>query len=382
VAEARIRIMLASDEHAEAMAAFYRAVWSKDASADSVRASRRRAAAENVVAPGEAPPIALAFEGSRVIGHWGSRPQRLWDGVAERPVYWMSGLMVFPEYRNGLTALLLVKELAARLPRSTTLTVLPVARELLSTVGYTELGVVPNFVRLLRGATVAQRLDLPELGLARLPAWVLAGVRVAQRTGFAGLIGGAVSIAAALVAATARRAAARFEVGLATEAPSREELDDLWHRARSGIAASLVRDGLYLRSRFGADQRYAFVSVRDAGQLAGVAVVLRPGETSDPRLRGLRVATISDILFPPEQTSVGLALLGGVERAARAAGSDAILGTTSNDGLRRLLRWQGYVHLPGNLHFFMRDTTAGARWSSDLPSWWLVRGDGGADEVF
>src|SRR2546426_4851506 len=30
--------------------------------------------------------------------------------------------------------------------------------------------------------------------------------------------------------------------------------------------------------------------------------------------------SISDILFPPEHTEVGLALLGGVERAARAAG--------------------------------------------------------------
>src|SRR2546426_2427933 len=92
--------------------------------------------------------------------------------------------------------------------------------------------------------------------------------------------------------------------------------------------------------------------------------------------------SISDILFPPEHTEVGLALLGGVERAARAAGSDAILCTTSNHGLGRLLRRQAYIHVPGNLHFFLRDTTDGRRWSSDLPSWWLARGDGGADEVF
>jgi hypothetical protein len=381
VAAARIRITLAEDEHAEAMADFYRAVWTKDATADSVRASRRRAAAENVVVPGEAPPVVLAFEGNRVVGHWASIPQRLWDGVAERPSYWMNGLMVFPEFRNGLTALLLVKELAGRLSRSTTLTVLPVARGLLSTVGYTELGVVPNFVRPLRGASLARRLDLAEVGLT-LPGWVRAGVRVAQRTGLAGLVGGAVGVAASLAAATARRAGTRVAAELAPEAPSREELDDLWRRARSSIAASLVRDGLYLRSRFGADERYAFVSVRDAGRLAGVAVVLRPREMSDPRLRGLRVATISDILFPPEDNDVGLALLGGVEQTARAAGSDAILCTTSNHGLMRVLKRQAFVRLPGNLHFFLRDTTDAGHWSSDLPSWWLARGDGGADAVF
>ena len=78
---------------------------------------------------------------------------------------------------------------------------------------------------------------------------------------------------------------------------------------------------------------------------------------------------------------MGLALLGGVERAAIAAASDAILCTTSNHALIRLLKRQAYIPLPGNLHFFLRDTTDAVRWS-DLPAWWLARGDGGADAVF
>src|SRR5207248_10068388 len=209
--------------------------------------------------------------------------------------------------------------LSSLLPRSTTLTVLPVARGLLSTVGYKELGVVPNFVRPLRAASLAQRLDLSELGLTQRPGWFLAGVRVAQRTGLASVIGGAVGAAASLAAAVGRRAVTRLDARLSDEAPSRAELDDLWDRARSGIAASLVRDGLYLRSRFGADPRYLFLSVYDAEHLEGVAVLLRLGETSDPRLRGLRVATISDILFAPARADVGLALLGRVECAAIAA---------------------------------------------------------------
>jgi len=381
VPTARIRIALAGDDDVEAMAAFYRAIWTKDATAESVRASRQRSATENVVAPGEPPPVVLAFEGDRVVGHWASIPQRLWDGVAEWPTYWMNGLMVFPEFRNGLTALLLVKELSSLLPRSTTLTVLPVARGLLSTVGYKELGVVPNFVRPLRAASLAQRLDLSELGLTQRPGWFLAGVRVAQRTGLASVIGGAVGAAASLAAAVGRRAVTRLDARLSDEAPSRAELDELWDRARSGIAASLVRDGFYLRSRFGADPRYLFLSVYDAGHLEGVAVLLRPSETSDPRLRGLRVATISDILFPPARADAGLALLGGIERAATAAASDAILCTTSNHALIRLLKRQAYIRLPGNLHFFLRDTTNAVRWS-DLPAWWLARGDGGADAVF
>jgi hypothetical protein len=94
------------------------------------------------------------------------------------------------------------------------------------------------------------------------------------------------------------------------------------------------------------------------------------------------VATISDIVFPPERADLGLALLGGVEREARAAGADAILCTTCHGTLAQLLRRQAYIRLPGNVHFLLRDTTGAARWPPDLSGWWLTRGDGESDEVF
>jgi hypothetical protein len=378
--------MLATDEHAGALAAFYREAWGQATTAESVLSAWRRAAAENVVAPGEAPPTAIVLEGSRVIAHCGSIPQRLWDGVAEHPAYWVKGLMVLPEYRGGPIGFLVVKELAKRLPRATNLAVAPAARRLFSALGWTDLGAVANFVRPLRPGRAALRLDVAGLGLG-LPRWVTAGVRIAQRTRLAGLAGVA-GLALDLAAATTRRAGARFTTGGAVDVPTRDELDGVWRRARATLAAGPVRDGTSLLSRFGADATavdgasYAFVTARDGARLVGVAVLRRPKETSDPRLRGIRVATISDILFPPERADIGLAVLRGVERAARAVGGDAILCTTSHHTLARLLRRQAYIRLPGNVHFFLRDTTAAARWPQDLQSWWLARGDGESDEVF
>ena len=378
--------MLATDEHAGLIATFYREAWGQATTAESVLSARRQAAAENVVAPGEAPPTAIVLEGSRVIGYCGSIPQRLWDGVAEHPAYWVKGLMVLPEYRGGPIGLLVVKELAKQLPRATSLVVAPAARRLFSALGWTDLGAVANFVRLLRPARAARRLDVAELGLG-LPRWATAGVRVAQRTGLAGLAGVA-GLALDLAAATTRRAGAPFAAGCAVHMPTRDEVDGVWRSARGALAAGPVRDGTYLRSRFGAETTagdgasYAFVTARDGARLVGVAVVRRPKATSDPRLRGVRVATISDIVFPPERADIGLAVLRGVERGARAAGVDAILCTTSHRTLARLLRRQAYVRLAGNVHFLLRDTTAAARWPQDLQSWWLARGDGESDEVF
>jgi len=392
-AASRIQVMLATEEHAAAIAAFYRQVWNPHATAELFVSTRRQAAADNVAAPGEPPPIAIVLEGDRVIGYCGSVPQRLWDGVAERPAYWVKGLMVLPEYRRGPIGYLVWQQMAAQLTRATMTIVTPAAQRLFRASGYTDLGAMTNFVRLLRPGQVAQRLDVAGLGLG-LPRWIAVGARLAQRTGLAGVAGACVGVVADLTATATRRAGARFAMDCTIEPPSRDELDELWREARGSIAASPVRDGLYLRWRFGADgtapglgpeadeSRYLFITAREDTRLAGIAVLLQPREHSDPRLGGACVATISDIVFPANGSAVGFALLAAAERAARARQADAILCSATHRALARLLRRQSYLPLPGNVHFYHRDATGVTRWPLDLGSWWLTRGDGGADEVF
>ena len=388
-ATSRIQAVLATDEHADAIATFYRETWGEPVTAGSILAGRRSAAAGNVAAPGEVPPVAIVLEGDRVIGHCATIPCRIWDGVSESPAHWVKGLMVVPEYRNGPVGFLVVKALTAQLPLATALVVAPAARRLFSAFGYTDLGAIPNYVRPLRPGRLARRLDVAALAPA-LPRWVSTGVGVAQRVGLAGLAGGAAGVALALVATATRRlgGGARLDTACAAEPPSREELDELWDIARNAFAASPVRNGRYLQWRFGgqaaaaAGNPYLFVTARDGPRLVGVAVLRHPRAIGDRRLHGLRVATISDVVFPSGRADAGLALLGGVERAARAAEADAILCTTSQRALARLLQRQSYLRLPGNVHFLLRDGRGNGRWPQDLASWGLARGDGDADEVF
>jgi hypothetical protein len=293
--------------------------------------------------------------------------------------------MVLPEFRKGPIGFLVCKELAAHLPRAMGLVVAPAARRLFTATGYADLGAIGNFVRLLRPGVVARQLDVGALGLA-LPRWLTGAVRIAQRTGVAGLAGAGAGLALDVIAAATRRARG-IATSWANAAPSEAELDAVWRSARSALAASPVRDGRYLQSRFAAtgtaaDGRYVFCSARDGTRLAGVAVVRQPRASGDPRLRNVRVATLSDIVFPPQRADVGFALLGCVEQAARAAGAAAILGSTSHRALARLLRRQAYVPLPGNVHVLLHDRSTATRWPQDLGAWWLARGDGEADEVF
>ncbi|MDQ6769212.1 MAG: hypothetical protein M3Z54_04420 [Gemmatimonadota bacterium] len=388
----RIVTALATEEHAEAIAAFYREVWSPTATAESVVAASRLGAAQNIADPGEPTPTALVLAGNRVVGYCGTIPQRLWDGVRERPAYWVKGLMVLPEYRNGPIGYLVVKELSRHLDCSTILTVAPAARRLFSALGYTDLGAVTNWTRPLRPSGMAERLDFNALGLNRLPNWMSVGVSVGRRTGIAGLAAKLAGLGMDVASGLARLPAAHLDTaGLG--APSRAELDELWIAARRNLTASPVRDGAYLESRFGngAEQGqgeeedsnpYTFVTTRDGGRLLGVAIVRRPRPASDARLRGIRVATVSEFVFPIDRADAGLATLGAIERVARAAGADALTCMTSHPILGDLLRRQGYLRLAGNVHFFLRDVSGLDPFRTDLGAWWLGRGDGESDTSF
>jgi hypothetical protein len=174
----------------------------------------------------------------------------------------------------------------------------------------------------------------------------------------------------------------------AADTPSDRELDDLWWRARAGINASSVRDASHLRRHFleqassASNEAYTLVATREHGELAGIAVLRRPKVSGDARLGGIRVATLADIVFPPERTDAGLATMSAVEREARRLGADAVLASTGHPAVGSVLRRQAYARIGGNLHFFVRDTTDQARWPVTMRSWWLARGDGQSDETF
>lgn len=375
---------MAGEEHADAVAAFYREVWDPAATTESVIVANHQAAAANVAEPGVPPPTAIVLQGSRVIGYCSSIPQRLWDGRAERPAYWVKGLMVLPEFRNGPIGFLTVKELSRHLTCSTILTVAPGAKRLFGALGYTDLGAVTNWVRPLRAGVIANRLDLNALGLGSLPTWVGSGIGIARRTGLASLGASLGGLALDAAVSAARFGSRRFATEVAM--PNGNELDELWNASRVEMTASPVRDSMYLLNRFGPTSpegdAYTFVAARERGRLAGVAVVRKPKATSDPRLGGIRVATIADIVYRPTQRDAGLATLGAIERLARAERADALVCMSSNPALTAVLRRQGYLSLRGNVHFFIRDVTGANTWPPDRASWWLGRGDGESDATF
>ena len=380
---AKLEIVRAQDQHAEALAAFIRAVWNPAATATSVLAARAAGAQHNVAEPGVAPPTWIALRGGQVLGYVTTLSARFSNGTREWPGYWIKGLMVLPEFQSGPIGYHVLKAAAQALPLSGGLAVAPAARRLFTALGYRDCGAIDNWLRPLRPARIVQRLDMTQLGLYRMPSWMPTLMKVARATGLGAAAGLSAGWALRLTAAMRRPKTGAFLSEILDPPQHAPDISALWRRCSAALRSAVVRNPDYLVPRYPIepDGRYAWVGVRRGESLAGLAIVRRPRDASDERLRGIRVATLSDLLFDPADVMSGLALLGAVERTARTFDADALLASSSSPSVARLFRRQWYFPLGGTIHLLFRASgESGADLGQTVGDWWLQRGDGGSDD--
>jgi hypothetical protein len=388
VSTSRAGVFRVEDRHAPAVAAFMREAWGEEVPPERLRKAWAAAAAANPIAPGEEPPSFIFLDGDRVLGNLGTIPVRLWCRGAEEPAHWLKGLMVVPSHRNGPVGFYLLKEATRQLGCAMALVVELGARRLFLAHGFADLGAIPNYLKILEPERVLRQLDIEALGLSGLPRALVWGLRTAQLPGISTLAGGVLAGALRLCAAGAGTRAGGAAVQ--TEKIPRDDLDPLWRRVRIGVRAAVARDGAYVERRYGRREaeKYRFVTVGETvtsggvGGLSGLGAIRAPRAGGDPRLKGIRVAVLSEILFPIETPEVGLSVLAAAEDAARDLGADCLLCTGSHSSLQPLLKRRAFMRLPGNVHFLVRHPAGQDHLPRTLGEWWLTRGDSDADEVF
>jgi GNAT superfamily N-acetyltransferase len=375
---ARTRVVRVTEEHVGLLAEFFRAVWDPEAEPEAVLQARREDARTNPAARGVPSPTFIVVAGGRAVGFVTTIPGRVWANGREWQGFWLKGLMVLPEFRNGPVGFLLLKEAVRQLEGVLFgMVVAPAARKLFQALGFADVGVVRQRLAPLDGSTIAHRLDLEALGIRGLPGWFPRVLSAARRTGLDRLSGWAAGATRRLWAGVGSLESRGLS--LATERAGWEipEGDQLWATMRQEIDAGAVRDGAYLRWRYqGPD--YELVTVRRGGRLVAIAAVKRPREEPDSRLRGIRVATLSDLVYDPNDQAAGLGGLVAAERAARAMGAHALLGGATAEAVHRLMARRAYLPVPANLHFVLRGP-ADSGLPTTLDRWWVTRGDGESD---
>ena len=367
------------DRHNAAVAAFLRAAWGEESSAGSVAEWRAREARANPVERGVEPPKWIFTKGEEVIGYLGTMPARFVVEERETSAHWLKGFWVLREYRSGPVGFAILDRAMADLGMAASTLVAEPARKLMEARGMSDLGLLFNRLRVLRPGRLLGGLDVAGLDMAGLSPIVTGGLRLLQHTRTTGLAGLGLSSATVLATALRGRPSSRVRCTYGWSSVTREDLDLAWEAFRPTIRAASSRAGSMIDWRYRQWDTYDVAAAWDGDVLRGWAIVRRPHADTEGRLKGLWVASLSDILFPLDRPDVGLTVLAAAERLAIRMGADALLCSGTHASLDRVLARRGFVRIPANLHFLVRDPEQKAA-SIPLREWWLTRGDGRSDE--
>lgn len=319
----------------------------------------------------------LFLKDAEVIGHVAAVPARLAVPGGVHNAAWAVGLMVLPEYRNGLVAPMLMRKFNMAVDIGLSLHVEQPALRVFTGVGWRHLGLVPQYVRVLNGHAFATTF-LGRGDRFLPPPWSHIWDAIDRSPSMAG----AIVHAAFGVVATAgwfRRSRIRG-LAIVEEHGFDSTYVELGERVRTKLGVWVVRDADYLAARYGARMgAYRLIACRDSGRLLGYCIVKIREFRADPRMGDLRMGTIVDCVFDPDSPRVLDALLQAAVSVCRREHRDVVFCSASLRQLRRHLTRHGFVPIPGTLHAAIYDGTGALAALPPLDSWHLMRGDSDAD---
>lgn len=352
------RVAIYDPSMAEALERFARVAWPRPGRAESRAEPPPRTRA----------PTFVFLKGDDVIGHLATIPVQLDSPGGGIAAHWIVGFMVLPEHRNGLVGPLLIREASRVLDCALSLFVEPPVLRILTGMKWAHRGIVPQYLRVLRAADVSRNLQLRRFEGRGPAARMVAGW------------GLAIGQAALLVMSRFRRPG-----GSAGEVREEQGFDDaydqLWRSVRGRFGACVARDREYLQRRYGTKPgRYRILGCRRDNRLLGYCVLKSKHFSGDSRMGDMKLGTIVDCLFDPDSPAAPPSLLAGAVQAFRRDGMHAVLCTASHAAVVRALRANGFLSIPGNLHFALHARQP----VRDVPleAWHLMRGDSDADQNF
>ena len=328
-------------------------------------------------------PVFLFLKDQEVVGHIGTLPVQIWTGSQVRDSHWVVGFMVLPEHRNSLVGPLLLKKANEVLSLALTLHVEAHVLRIFLGLGWKHVGVIPQFVFPLNGYQLFAELKAIQLSDLATKGRVLADcIRFLGSLRMTRAIGGSLAWACVKLWGLFAQNATRHS-GVVQEAVFDESYDALWERVHKKFKAMVVRDRRYLDARFGSNIKdHTLLTFREKGQLLGYCIVKMKQFVNDPRMGNLRIATILDCLFDPDDHVTLAKLVQTTVAIAQEQGAHAVVCTASHSAVQACLRNNRFFALPGTLHlaYFDRASVIPA----DIPthSWHMTRGDSDAAANF
>ncbi len=381
-----VTVCLYHDGLAGPLTTFAKRVWPADAISTPKEDIAGQALTGRGKVNGHKSPTFLFLKDEEVIGHITTLPVRLNCNSRLTRGYWVVGFMVLPQYRNGPIGPLLIKKVNQTLALTMTLHVEDTVLRIFKGLGWHHLGVIPQYVLVLKAFRLLSSVRLSQMGFLR--KYGLCGPSrmariVSQRLPCLLLALLCTSASRALSFGTALLKPARASGAVTEEEEFDPGYDALWEKVGGKFDALVVRDRTYLEARYGRPiKNYRLLAHRHEGALLAYCILKVKQFNDDSRMGSAKVGSIIDCLFDPEDPRGLHALLTAAVDLFKREQVDVIVCTASHFKVQRLLWLNGFVKVPGSLNFAYHDKADSIRAGLGLASWHLMRGDSDADGNF
>jgi hypothetical protein len=331
-------------------------------------------------------PTFLFTKNEEVIGHIGTLPVSIRNGNCQFLAHWIVGFMVLPAFRNGLAGPCLIKKVNETLDFAMTLHVEETVKRIVTGLGWTHLGVIPQYVHVLNGRRLINQVQMRHLSFLtnHQSVWSKALLHLSMQPYIHILIG----LACWMVtnAWLLAMAVTRFRTRKATvveEDHFDDSYDQLWQRIRGFFDATVVRDRTYLETKYGRRvSPLRLLACRYNGELQGFFMLKVKQFENDPRMGNAKVGTIVDCLFDPRNGRPLQSMVAGAIDVFKAEGVDVIFCTASHRLLRMVLRRNAFFEVPGTLNFAYYNPKRLLQHDIPLDAWHIMRGDSDAAANF
>lgn len=357
---------------------FIRHVWDPGLTKERYLAERSRMFSENPYAKSGGLPLGLIVDGERVVAHCVSHPCRLWSNGKESPLYWNAGLYILEEYRGKGLGLVLPKLQADKLPTITAFFVVEQQLRTHTKLGYTILGKIPEYIKILNVRNFTTRLDIRNVKQIPGSIRTVMGppgsfLRKPMHWGLA--LGYGIYKLFRNVSMTGR---SRSDENIRFVDAYDERLDKLWDKVKYSLLCAQVRNSAYMNWQFKTEKGWIKIIAEHGEGIVGYALCAGKVFTEEDKLSGLKVLSIIDILWDFEKPVICIHMLNWIEDFAKREGYDALICSINHKEARRILLKKAFIKLPGTAYFIFHTHDKSLGLSPDMNDWFITRGDADA----
>ena len=368
-----------NDHYFEKLLDFYKRIWDPDLNEEKLNHRFRVEYPRNPYFHEGGFPIALLIVDDQIVCHTIGTPCRLWAHNSERPMHWLSGLYLLPEFRGQGYGNLIPISLTKTFPIVSGLAVIAPSVRIHQKLGWTIVGKIPEYIKILKPKLFLLHIDLTKLkNMPRVLKRFAAIYELFKKSFFLSFASGFIDLYYRFLDKKAYKPSGYKNVSLMPVDDFDHRVDALWDKSKRLIRFAQVRSSKYLNWYFASDKGWIKLLLSIDGVIEGYAIISVKSFGDQDQLPGQKVASVIDMLWNFSKPDILAVFIRQIEAYLRQLDVYFMIFSIHHISARKIFIDQGYLPIPSTMHLMINSSLPDVNLSNNKDDWFFTRGDGDA----